>query len=413
MFRRNFLLIFAIFLSVFTSKTYAKELLIEPSTLKIEIPFADGENYIFTVKIEGNAQNVRLSTNPSSEEGISLAITDDEYQINLTDDDVIDLLNSVEEKQFYILADNENDETFSSIAISYTIKPPNIYLVTSGGIRMLLNNQAYHTHDISSIEIEKSNEVVVVIGKSSRLFKNDNIVSEALSETTLLLPIYDEIREQWQSEGELALMIDESDTPVIIKAKPRLIIDKLPQLFTLDQNQTKSIAGTNDNLKISIGDINRGFVNVTVSGNNSGNKHNLAESTTMSRYDKLLFNYAGQDYQLVLSELYNSIHGIDYVNFIFAPQMATEAQKINALISHLQLTRKILIVDDKPYSRQQIGSYFKNTFNFENIKEISLEKLIKTIKAIEAKENFTHTFKSNHRETLVKWLRNAHNRLAL
>jgi len=126
----------------------------------------------------------------------------------------------------------------------------------------------------------------------------------------------------------------QADTKVSIAKQPS--IANLPVSITVKQRSTSPVPGTNEELKLTVEDITRGQVMVSLAGKD-GNVVLAVRSLKPS--ESATFRFGDQKYSLSLTELNNAVIGEDFATFMIADaggKQLSELQKIERLIAAVE-----------------------------------------------------------------------------
>lgn len=362
------------------------------ASYNLTLPVSSGVNHVLTAKVKGDDQKVWLANNPEGQNGIAMAKTDvEEYQINLADENVIEMLFSSKDAQFYVVAENSDGKRFASIPIRYTRKSPEFYVELSGSTYPLYE-KSYDPSNVRLFKVQYAVSAMVLIGDKKLPFVKAG--------PYLQFELDDSFRKAWQDSGELTLSVD-GTKQLLVKSKSQPEVSepevKLPQVFTLRQRDSRLIPGINENLSISAGDISGGRVNISIYDRYRGK---TIKEDVMTRYDALELAVNTKPLRLVMVDLFNSIGSSDYATFLLVDATLTESQKVDVLVAML-VELDDLVVGTKKYRNKKISMYLADTFGVKAGHSLTVDELITNISTFESQNTIAHTV---GKKTLTQWL---------
>jgi hypothetical protein len=110
--------------------------------------------------------------------------------------------------------------------------------------------------------------------------------------------------------------------------------------MTLKQRSTKDVPGSNGTVRLTIDDITRGQVMVSVAGKEGGV---LLATTSLKPGGSVTFMLGQDAYLLKLKELNNALMGQDFGTFIVSAGLSERA-KIERLIAQLESTQNAVFI---------------------------------------------------------------------
>jgi hypothetical protein len=115
---------------------------------------------------------------------------------------------------------------------------------------------------------------------------------------------------------------------------PSLVLPSEPLRLTIVQRQSKAIPGSNETLRISIGDITSGQALVTIA---SSDGSNVLDTTSLRESETADFTVNAARFQLRVEELRNLLTGDDFaiLSIRSAGKPLSEPEKIDRLIQYV------------------------------------------------------------------------------
>ena len=151
---------------------------------------------------------------------------------------------------------------------------------------------------------------------------------------------------------------------------PEPVLNQLPVEFTVRQRTTSDVPGAKGEIRVTIDDITRGQVMVSVAG--AEGEVLLAESS-LTTGDSAEFELRGQTYVLLLKELNNALVGEDFATFEISaagdpsndePEELTESQKIDALIEHIgSMKNSVFIRNGSEHPAGEAAEHLRRKWN--------------------------------------------------
>ena len=142
-------------------------------------------------------------------------------------------------------------------------------------------------------------------------------------------------------------------------ASPPATIPGLPVSLRVTQRSTTTVPGAMDELSLTIDDITRGQVMVSLIGKDS---EPLYGPVSMKDGDEASFRFGETDYRLRLAELENSLVGDDFATFEISAAGSTsltESQKIERLIAAVESLEAVFIRNGVEHSAVDAAAHLR------------------------------------------------------
>jgi hypothetical protein len=168
----------------------------------------------------------------------------------------------------------------------------------------------------------------------------------------------------------------------------RTPLSNLPIKMTVGQRSTTEVPGSEGALRLTIGDITRGQVIVTLV-----DKQGEAElaATSLKPGDSASFDLGADTYQLKLSELNNALIGDDFATFTItrganaranggSANTLTEAEKIEQLLSEVETVKgDVFIRNGVEYSAKDAADHLRTKLQAAGDKIATAEEFIENV----------------------------------
>jgi hypothetical protein len=151
------------------------------------------------------------------------------------------------------------------------------------------------------------------------------------------------------------------DAPTI--DEPKNVFKELPVSIRVRQRSTTSVSESGGALSLTVGDITRGQVIVTLLG--KGNAA-LLGPLSMKPGESARFRVGQTDYALKLTRLDNALVGDDFATFVFNVAKRaelTDAEKIQRLIQVVEKADAVFIRSGTEYSAAEAAKHLRTKLN--------------------------------------------------
>lgn len=143
-------------------------------------------------------------------------------------------------------------------------------------------------------------------------------------------------------------------------ASPAHAITDLPVTVSVKQRSTTAVPGTKDELLITIDDITRGQVIVSLVHKNG---EAILGPHSLKSDDAIRFYFGNSDYFLRLAKLNDALLGEDFASFVISSsetQTLSEEQKIEQLLKAVEsLSDAVFLRNDKEYSAKEAAKHLR------------------------------------------------------
>ncbi|MHC4958692.1 MAG: DUF5329 family protein [Planctomycetota bacterium] len=150
---------------------------------------------------------------------------------------------------------------------------------------------------------------------------------------------------------------------------------ELPTRLTLIQRHDADVPGSNGRLRVHIGDITRGQVELTLSHRDG---RVLIPATSMTQHDRRRFSFAGRRYGVEIAILRNNLLGDDWAELLFH-EGPSERELIEMLLECVRESSLTFVRNGKPHVGAEAAAHLRRKWEAAGERIATAEQFIEHV----------------------------------
>jgi len=389
---------------------------------EVRVPLAEGANLVLTARVDGQVRSVWLATGPDARARYLVdRVGEGLYQVNLAEPVLSAMLEASGPGQIRLFAEASDGSVHASVPVSYTIaptlrgwqRPPRVFVRTAdetvevtglpqaldaqmAALRAKLQGQGmaiemprlsatpwglgdrggvgwFEPSKVDRIEVRFDRGAVGLAARAAAGKAQWEFVpadSDAMKHELILTP---GVRRAWEEDGKLAVTCSQrgmDDLRVILRRPPgKLDLPEGEAQFTIVQRYTESVPGSDDYLRLRIGDITGGQALLTL---RTADGREIVTRRSVRQGESVPFQLGENEYELTVERVVNFLVGDDYMVAVVSPlsrspEMRSVRQQILSLIDIVRTSDVTFIRNGTRHTPAEAAAHLESKYG--NVKD--------------------------------------------